>query len=377
MSIYYKNIAPHLSQRIILSGYYGMQNVGDDCFCAIAGWGAQKFWNPKDLLFLSPIIPKIPTNKGKALFAQNQKIRGQNRLVLFYELMKNPLLVFAGGSIFHGREGWERQSIYHFNKFKKVNMGAIGVSLGPYKNKDDHKKVITMLQELSFLVLRDKESYDEACSLMLPYKPILGFDLAGLLPKVYGNKIPNNKNQKPILGVIPCHYERYKKTNTENETRRENLFLNTLIRIIQKTNCSVKLLIFNGHPSWGDKEYVASLATFLDKYSDIEIHDYCNDPLYFWRLISSCDAIFSIRLHGAIFACMAKIPFSLVEYHPKCSNFLEYIQSPSEWRIGDMELTEEEASEKIVSMLHDKKEYPINIEELEKKSLLNFVIIPP
>lgn len=361
-----------LKTNLIFSGYYGMSNVGDDCFCSIAGWGAVNFWNAGKLFYLSSKIPKMPV-PGTPLFSRTQKFHGQNRIGLLYHLAKTPCLVFAGGSIFHGHEGWERELIFSFNKIRKLKLGAIDVSLGPYRSEAGRNKVTNMLKELSFLVLRDGKSYDEACLLKLPYTPILGFDLAGLLPSVYGKFHGNiTSNGKPVLGVIPCHFERYSKNNIENEKRRDFLFLDTLKKVTKKISCIIRIFTFNAHPKNGDELYSKHLFSALSEHCDVELQPYCEDPELIWKQISCCNAVFSIRLHGGIFACMAKVPFALVEYHKKCSDFLDYIDQPDKWRVGDMKISSDEASSKITDMLRNSSSYPIDTIGLETKALLNF-----
>ena len=42
----------------------------------------------------------------------------------------------------------------------------------------------------------------------------------------------------------------------------------------------------------------------------------------------------SVRLHGAITAYLCGVPFALLEYHRKCTDFLEDIGQAEELRIG-------------------------------------------
>jgi polysaccharide pyruvyl transferase WcaK-like protein len=363
--------------KLVFSGFYGMHNTGDDCFCAISAWGARRYWKSDNMFFLSSTLPVLPV-AATALFSPRQAFRGQNKIKMLYSLMTTNTLIFSGGSIFYSKMNLDRALVYLCHRIKRFAMGAIGVSLGPYGSKQSRIEVEDSLKRLSFLAVRDHRSYEEACSMNLPYTPVEAFDLAALLGHVYpAHNTGTHKNQRPMLGFIPCHYERYTKGNVEREQRRERLIMETLESVAKKVRPRIRIFVFNGHSDYGDEAYARYAAGVLGEMCETELIPYSNDPGKVWGDILQCDAVFSVRLHGGIFACVGNVPFVLVEYHQKCSDFLDTAAVPDEWRIGDMELTPLQVGSLLIDMLSGKySPFPVDTSVLVKKAEKNFTAVP-
>jgi polysaccharide pyruvyl transferase WcaK-like protein len=238
------------------------------------------------------------------------------------------------------------------SKLGITRVGAIGVSLGPYKTLEDEKFVHKSLKSLEFLALRDNESYQEARSLQLPYKPIQASDLAMLLPKMKSESdfpVPTN----PIIGISLCHYERFTNIPVKKEQERENNLLQGLkIFLNDKFRGTIRFLIFNDHGHYGDMEITQYFMNCLKSTNHkIEFFGYSNDPIFMWKKVAECSAFVSTRLHGCIFASAAKVPCISIEYHKKCSNFLDDINIEKKWRIGDMECSPKEFAVNLENLL--------------------------
>lgn len=343
------------NRNILFAGYYGQSNTGDDAFCAVSAWGARNYWHVENIQFLCRRIPKLTVVAKSALFARSF-FRGQGLMELLAHLAQRPTVIFAGGSVFHKEvailsyTGLIKQS----KRLRLTKLGGIGVSLGPYRTKNAYNTIKAFLSTFSFLVLRDHRSYEEACSMDLPYKPVEGFDLAALLPDLYGpakcvEKINDATN--PVLGVSVCHYERYVRGEISSEKRREEQIIETLKMVSKSLRLTIRFLVFNGHTKYGDRELTERIAGTLADYADIEIVPYSQDPVTMWHRIGECDAVLATRLHAGIYACFAEVPFLIVEYHRKCVDFLHDIHYPSHWRIGDMEVSVNEVGSILISVL--------------------------
>lgn len=374
-----KKIKDYLAGKVLFSGYYGQQNTGDDAFCAISAWGAKHYWKTKETCFLSRQIPEFPF-LGKPVLRERCFFRGQGLLETICHLAITPILVFSGGSIFHSScYGFSTRKIIDIaQSLKRIKTGAIGVSLGPYKTSEDRKGVKDFISKFSFLVLRDMRSYEDACSMNLPYKPVLAFDLAGLLPQVFGfvKETVSTAKDKSILGVMLCHFEKYTNGDIENEKRREAFIADTLYKVSHEMPVTIRFFVFNGNKVYGDSALTKHIANTLSDKATIEIIPYSPAPGLMWQKINQCHAVFSVRLHGAIFACMAKTPFLMVEYHRKCTDFLDDIGYIDKWRIGDMEVSADYAASLLIDMLNRKAgDFSIDIDSLTRKAELNFVSV--
>lgn len=352
MKIRNKNLLTH---SVLFGGYYGHSNTGDDAFCAISAWGARHYWKAEKILFLCKQLPVLPV-PARAVLAEHKRFPGQRLIQSVAALAKKPTIVFAGGSVFHSKVAIlsYKGLIKEANRLGLSKLGGIGVSLGPYRTKNACNSIKDFLSRFSFLVLRDHRSYEEACSMNLPFKPVESFDLAALLPDLYGpakcsEKINDATN--PVLGVSVCHYERYVRGETSNEKRREEQIIETLKMVSKALRVTVRFLVFNGHNKYGDRELTERIAGTLADYADIEIVPYSQDPVTMWHKIGECDVVLATRLHAGIYACFAEVPFLMVEYHRKCVDFLQDIHYPSHWRIGDMEVSVNEVGSILINML--------------------------
>ena len=207
---------------ILFTGYYGHSNTGDDAFVEVASWGAEKYWNKSKSIFLA---------KQDNLPITSKKIKGypfsipktyslQRRLLL----SSTDYLISAGGSTIHREletNNIKRLAVESKKKGSKIMVGGIGVSIGPFKTLIDEKSTIEYLKNIDFLAVRDKTSFDFASSLNLPYETVDAFDLAALLPEIYGIKMQNNLSSKKVIGISVCPYESISNTaNIENEKKR-------------------------------------------------------------------------------------------------------------------------------------------------------------
>ena len=365
--------------NILFYGYYGHQNTGDDAFIEVAAWGANKYWNCASPKFLTENMPIIQT---KSRYTGKNKFRGHHVLKDIVAISKTNAFVLAGGSNFHSEFSFFNPvNISRFKKryCKNLAMGAIGVSLGPYRSISAEKANIDLLKNLNFLALRDKASYELALSYNLPYKPVYAFDLAALLPDVYnipGKNIKENVNK--IIGISICNYERFLQNgNIENEKRRNDQIEKLLLKIAAKeTDVIFRIFIFNGNSLLGDKELSLSLAAKLREVRQecVELIEYSANTFSTFLKINECSLIISTRLHAAIFACFSNIPFFLFEYHRKCTDFLDDIGYDIGHRIGDANFNIDEICQKIIEILNLESNYslPINIELLKKQAYLNF-----
>jgi len=122
-------------------------------------------------------------------------------------------------------------------------------------------------------------------------------------------------------------------------------------------NIEFNFFIINGHHKTGDRnitdEFIKKLSLKKERYKLI---DYNPDTIGVISKLVECDLIFSVRLHSAIFSATQNIPSLLVEYHQKCTDYLDDIGVADKWRIGDMNMRVEKIILKMYSILEQKSE---------------------
>lgn len=366
-------------KETLFYGYYGHQNTGDDAFIEVTAWGAKKYWHSSKNKFLTQNLPQVQNkveHSGKSYFKGHHLLKHAASIIL------GDAFICAGGSTFHSqlsRMNPKNIARTKKNYFPNFKLGAIGVSLGPYKSTVAEKENIELLKHFDFLALRDQASYQIAKTYDLPYEPIEAFDLAALLPEVYSG-LPKHKvsNHEKIIGISICNYESYLRNgDLDNEERRNKQIEDFVVKLARaKENFIFRLFIFNGNLRVGDQKITMSLANKLRAINpkNVEIIEYDPCTYHSWLRIKECNLVISTRLHAAIFACFANVPFFLVEYHRKCADFLDDVGYDLDSRIYDADFSPEEFADKIYRQLMNERVYlnPSNLDLVKEKSRYNF-----
>lgn len=362
--------------ELLFTGYYGQLNTGDDAFIEVASWGAEKYWQKTNNIFLA---------KQESLPIINKKIKGypfsipktyhlQNRLLL----SSTNYLISAGGSTIHSElaaNNIKRLAVESKKKGSKIKIGGIGVSVGPFKTLVDEKATIEYLKNIDFLAVRDQESFDFMSSIEVPYETVNAFDLAALLPNIYGiNKPQTNFSTKKVIGISVCPYESITNTAKIGNEHKRNKKMVELLKILDKEeNIHFKFFVINGNSRVGDQKLTKETIEKVSPYS-YEVIPYTRKTQSVWDAIASCDFVISTRLHAAIFACFSNTPFMLNEYHRKCGDFLENIGYEESLRMFDSEYQPKTTAKDIIEILNDKSKYiyPKRIDEMRNLAELNF-----
>lgn len=360
---------------ILFTGYYGELNTGDDAFVEVASWGAVEYWNKESVIFLGKdrFLPDVtyPT-KGFPL-----NIPKTYSLQTKFLVSNTNYFISAGGSTIHSKMAINNPKIIALNRKKiypKLKIGAIGVSIGPFNTSADEKHTIEYLKSIDFLAVRDKSSFDFVNSLELPYEPINSFDLAALLPDIYGIQKPTREINKKIIGISVCPVESINNhLNIQNELIRNQQIINLIKFLDANENIHFKFLIINGNSRIGDEKLTREIIKNSAPKS-AEIISYQKHTHTMWKEIISCDFIVATRLHAAVFACFSGTPFMLHEYHKKCSDFLDNIDYEYAYRLFNNEYDIQEKAYQILSIINDSSEYilPNKVENMKERAKLNF-----
>lgn len=361
---------------ILFTGYYGQLNTGDDAFIEVASWGADKYWKKNKNIFLakeanlpdtSKIIRGYPFSIPKTYSLQSKIL-----------LRSTNYLISAGGSTIHSElpaNNIKSLAVERKKRGTPLKIGGIGVSIGPFKSLNDEKATIEYLKNIDFLAVRDQASFDFASTINLPYQTINAFDLAALLPDIYGlNKIDTIITSKKTIGVSVCPVESINDKNNIADERSRNRNLVELLKHLDIDNdIHMKFFVINGNPRVGDLKLTLETIERVAPKS-FEIIHYTKKTRTVWNEIKSCDFVISTRLHAAIFACFSNTPFMLNEYHRKCGDFLDNVGYEESLRLFNNEFSPKEKAGMITNILNGnyKYPYPKYTQEMKQKSELNF-----
>jgi len=348
LQINIRNIAFSMNDRqtnmksISFTGYYGMKNFGDDLFGMVCGWGAAEYWTRVNSSILSPPILgvnnifSVPAWFSQDLYASPRYYGKASRL--FFALRETKRcneIILGGGSVLGSTQSGVRDFINKIAVNSGLEFSGIGISIGPFPSTEVETKVREFLKRFQYLSVRDISSYQMAIDFELSCPVVMAGDLAGLMPLIlpsYKKVIENKTN----IGIALCNYESIIGGNLDDEKIRNKAILDGLVKVAKQNETRVEVFILNNHPQFGDDKLAREIMTRLQD-ENIECGVSRNIDLgveEIWKQISQCDAFVSVRLHGAIAAYLNDVPFALIEYHKKCTDFLDDIGQEKDNRLG-------------------------------------------
>ncbi len=324
-------------KNIGIVGWNGKMNAGDDAMTMVIvnhlynKYGPEtviKFLADKDSLAEYSADQSVNVS-GFSGYNLASAIPGLRKLLLGYwypgKFVENKdLLLFGGGSLFHS-SGTLQKHDKVLRAFRKTNptgtAGALGVSIGPFKDSRTEKEAKEVIGSFDFIVVRDQRSFDLLQKWNLSLRTALAPDLAILAPQTMDLARPSNPKQSDLIVGISL---RHGHTNS----KREDQIINAL-KILDRSNGIKKIKLFtfcelpHDNDSISNNQLLKKMPAVLSSKS-VEIH-YSNKPTVFYQEIQSCDFTLCMRLHSAIFSYATKTPFLTIPYHQKCIDFCKDI----------------------------------------------------
>ncbi len=301
-------------KKILLYGYNGHQNFGDDLLLRIA----------YDLIKEAGLLISIVTNNPKGVryltqwFPKAEIILHQSPGKIFKEFDK---VLYIGGNLIFNYEDHPSfllvlkklfSSIRLFlipYWFKRTDFGAISIGVGPFRSKSLEITTLTSLRSFSLVLVRDKKSYR-------------------LAKKYLRKRVIFEENPDFCVG----DYEELRKIR-ENSVRSDEIFI--VIRNIQQNNINNsyiqnlirfrnELVKQNKKIVWCSlqKEYdenAMSVIPATDTILQWNPEEMCLKDFY--QRFSEASFVITARMHALFVAGMLGIPTIGLRLHPDKFDF--------------------------------------------------------
>ncbi len=322
--------------EVSFSGYYGMSNYGDDLF-AITCCLASKQYLSFECKLVAPEMLGVESNclvsSRLARFYSSLSPIGA-ALRAFFKIKAvaiSSVMVLGGGSTVSPRPPKVYEAAARLFSGHKILMG-LGLSVEPVDVEGYHR-LKYFLGTFNLITLRDQASFEyvTAMGLCRP-RVVMARDLVGALPLFVPFKA---RKDCDVIGLAPCNYESYFGGDLIAEKNRNEAVIGAVVSYAKKSGKKVRLYSLNNHPVHGDDELVESYFKKLvgEGIATEVVANKGGGALEVWHSIASCQMFLSVRLHGAITAYLAEVPFGLIEYHKKCTEFLHDIQLEPQFRV--------------------------------------------
>ncbi|WP_226666204.1 polysaccharide pyruvyl transferase family protein [Metabacillus litoralis] len=345
--------------KILLSGYYGEYNTGDDALLVSSSWACSQFFQSDEILATAAQLPRLDQKFAVApLFVKEENMKSENLLRMYYHALTSDMIVFGGGSVFHSTDKLTRDSdLIDLSRGKGAI--ALGVSFGPFRDSGAELACKKFVNNLSYIGVRDQESYDIVKSLAHDINVEKTFDLAALFPITQlENNVKKSPSKRKGLAISLCHYERYIGLNTATEKIRFEKILNVLNRLTEEDVEELIFIDFNGHPVFGDVDIHSEMMRRLNIQIPVSRIPYQDNPATVLDLISRCKGLVGMRLHSCIFGYLTETPTVILSYHPKCIGWAKQIDANPNFTIDSNNFEEEQLYLSIMNILHDRYTSP-------------------
>lgn len=347
------NKAVEKPYHILMSGYYGFHNAGDD---AILNAIHRNLTQMDENLQVRVLI----ANPEEASQIYDYDMVSRFHIFgLLRAIHRCDLLISGGGSLLQDRTSTKSIMYYltiiNLAKLmgKKVMLYANGI--GPVIKPANRRRVKRAVSRADLITLRDINSVDELRrmgvdrpDMCVTADPVFTFDG---IPKDRARQLLEEEGiptEKPFVGVslrswysIPDFKEKMARICDEIYSRYDRNIVFIAMQTPYDTEISRQVQQRMQHPS-----YILSNRYATDKIMG---------------MVGCADFVLCMRLHTLIFAARMHVPTLGLVYDPKVLYHLKSLDMPS---LGDVEtLDTEKALELVDDMVQNREEYAKRIEE--------------
>lgn len=315
--------------RILITGYYGAGNFGDDImlesFCK-----EMKIINPKikiDILKLFDRELNIELDNDVKIIDFYKLGRKVNTIVFMTMMkMKYDMFLWVGGTCFTDEDG---DGLHHLMKRAKQcgkKIGYIGVGVGNLTNPERIEKTNYLLNLCDFISLRDKRSYEYARKVRKNKNNIyLTEDLAYL----FINKFNINKNKKEENNTkkILVSWRNLINYRTEEEEKELINRLVNYLETLSEKNFDKEIIIIplDDRKDCEKNKYIYDrVKRFENNYTKVSYNQLLT-PREKIKYLLECDVNISARLHGIFVSELCNIKTIAISYSIKINEFLQSI----------------------------------------------------
>lgn len=316
--------------KILISGYYGFSNAGDEAMLTaiVTGLRAQ-----------DPAVDLTVLSGHPALTEKIHQVKSIHRFNLpgILRAMKDTdLLLSGGGSLLQNVTS--QVSLFYYLFIiglaalfgKKIMLFAQGI--GPIRGSFARRLTRLVCSKADLITVRDDGSLNDLKNMGFAERDVhVTSDAVFSLPEGRqdaGRKMLEKMGldlSRPVAGFALRHWK------GENRYIRE--FARAADGLKKKYNAQI-LFIPLQFPA--DKDLSQSVREAMQEKNDVFIlPEKCSTQGY-QDLVSCCHLLIGMRLHALVFAALNNVPFMAVSYDPKVDRFVQGMEGTSAGPIGEL-----------------------------------------
>lgn len=334
--------------RIVLSGYYGFDNVGDEAILFAIIQSLKEYQPGVEITVLSNNPEKTASTY------QVDAVNRWNINEVRKALQKSDGLISGGGSLLQDETGMKSISYYSgvmkIAQFLKKPVFIYAQGMGPVSSGLNRSIMKHAVQRAAIITVRDKQSKKllESIGVSKPIQlvpdPVMGIDAGGFSSGLA-------KAADPGRRVISVSIRDWKDD----------------FSYLEKAAKGLDQLAANGHdilmvPMHGKSDHETSEKVASMMEHEVKIFPYDASIEQKMAAVAESDVLLGMRLHALIFASVGSTPFVALSYDPKIDSFAEIVDQPVIGNVGSDDWSAEDIAVSIEAILAD---YPNEIKKLE------------
>ncbi len=337
--------------KILLKGFYGGRNVGDDALLYVSLRELDRLW-PGARVGVCPDLGSALPETSLATYKVPMGRRNFYRAIL-----RHTMLLYGGGGIMQAYTdadtGLPAMASYgRFARRLRRPVCYIGVSVGPLLGARAADHVRRMIGDATLVTVRDRASLRILEEIGASGNVHVTGDLALLLVDEHWRPPASYRPPSRVLGVS---VKAFLPASAGGDEALENARLEAIAGALDKLmgenpELVIKLLcLHRGERS--DLEVAQRLRETLDAPRRAMLFPYASDPRETLAEIASCDWLLAWRLHAAILAYVVDTPMLMLDYHPKTNGFAEMIGLPHDAMLPAAGLRADALAERLRTLI--------------------------
>ena len=305
-------------KKILISGYFGFDNFGDEALLYVTLKDLNDLGIPKEN------ITVISNNTGHTTF--NYGVRTLNRWNISHivrGILKNDILIFTGG-LFQDKTSFISFLYYFFQLFLagifQKSILLYGAGIGPFKGNISISLFKFAVSAASAIIVRDEASVD-----FLPCKEnifVTCDPVWSIIPSNnFKNKIPNVNWNLPILGIsmrIDKHLKMHHITNlAEKISKVMNDLKDWQILLIPSMPSEDLHVLYELYDLLMKKVPGTNRIILLDYFNKLHISEQAG-------ILARCDVMVGMRYHSLLVPIANGKPVFGIIYDQKVKSLLDF-----------------------------------------------------
>jgi polysaccharide pyruvyl transferase CsaB len=317
-------------KRIVLSGYYGYDNSGDEAVLQSILYALQE-QGQKQGIQIEPIVLSGNPERTVQMYGVRVYHR-MNLLQVIKAIRESDGLISGGGSLLQDATGFK--SIPYYLGILKLaqwlgkSTFIYSQGIGPVNRRMFEGWIRSVFERAHYVSVRDTESADLLTSMRLPRErievvpdPVMGLPL----------RASSTAAASPLTGAAPAGAdggapEEWRTVGVSvrfwNQDRSELEALSrSLTSLLADRKLRLRFLPFHLPADEAASEYV--IARLGGDHADrVEMGQGTDHPQDMLHQVAGCDLMIGMRLHALIYAASQYVPMVGISYDPKIDQFL-------------------------------------------------------